>query len=522
MSQNILIHREPSKDGTWWVVLGDLGLSRRSGASSGTTTIHGTPSFMAPETIGKPFMGLPRDANSFSADMWCLGESIACALTGQTTFSDSEHLLRYQNHEASFPDNVLKNLSVSVDAIDFIRSLMEVEPLRRLTAEQALNHPWIKVDHVSNTHTSDTAVAIAASSTRSNTQVFMETSNGELVAPEKRKLYTHDQTTQASAQWTQTMPMLSEDTQASATWTKTVADPALSRNSPDLLDHPTVRQHSTEDTTAQAKEVPASGQTARSASSNKAESALSQGDRKLKVKGKQLPFIIPEQYLLDSFKAFSAAEKLRMSERQRTLSRENKSIRIADLKKFGQNFRLNTPVPSDLIPILSNNEDKQRQIEASSRQRASTNDLETAEKQDSTPTALQKEQNSAPITAKKTSQRQLYGNAALPPAPSPGARPPPAALRPPPARMSNSGLSSSRPRPQPQTKALSETQTQTQTRKAVQTANPSRWEEAVRRQEANAQSLFQPSKVAVAASRTVEEPQTQVLGKKKKKKRGGG
>jgi serine/threonine protein kinase len=517
MSQNILIHREPSEDGTWWVVLGDLGLSRRSGASSGTTTIHGTPSFMAPETIGKPFMGLPRDANSFSADMWCLGESIACALTGQPTFSDSEHLLRYQNHEASFPDNVLKNLSVSVDAIDFIRSLMEAEPLRRLTAEQALNHPWIMVDHVSNTHTSDTAVAIAASSTRSNTQVFMETSNGELVAPEKRKLYTHDQTTQASAQWTQTMPMLSEDTQASATWTKTVADPALSRNSPDLLDHPTVRQRSTEDTTAQAKEVPASSQPAGSASSNKAESSLSQSDRKLEVEGKQLPFSILEHDLLDSFKA---AGKLRMSERQRTLAHENKTKRIADLKKFGQNFRLRTPVPSDLIPILSNNEDKQRQIEASSRQRASTNDLETAEKQDSTPTALQKEQNSAPITAKKTSQRQLYGNAALPPAPSPGARPPPAALRPPPARTSNSALSSSRPRPQPQTKALSETQTQT--RKAVQTANPSRWEEAVRRQEANAQSLFQPSKAAAAASRTVEEPQTQVLGKKKKKKRGGG
>jgi len=69
-----------------------------------------------------------------------------------------------------------------------------------------------------------------------------------------------------------------------------------------------------------------------------------------------------EHELLDSFKQFSAAEKLRVSERQRSLARESKAVKLNDLKKFSQNFKLNTPVPSDLVPILAKDEAKQAQI----------------------------------------------------------------------------------------------------------------------------------------------------------------
>ncbi|KAF2635826.1 PAB1 binding protein-like protein [Massarina eburnea CBS 473.64] len=69
-----------------------------------------------------------------------------------------------------------------------------------------------------------------------------------------------------------------------------------------------------------------------------------------------------EHDLLDSFKQFSAAEKLRMSERQRNIARESKAVKLNDLKKFSQNFKLNTPVPSDLVPILAKDEGKQQLI----------------------------------------------------------------------------------------------------------------------------------------------------------------
>ncbi|KAH8695699.1 hypothetical protein GQ44DRAFT_634871 [Phaeosphaeriaceae sp. PMI808] len=69
-----------------------------------------------------------------------------------------------------------------------------------------------------------------------------------------------------------------------------------------------------------------------------------------------------EHDLLDSFKQFSAAEKLRMSERQRNIQRENKAVKLNDLKKFALNFKLSTPVPTDLVPILAKDEIKQQAI----------------------------------------------------------------------------------------------------------------------------------------------------------------
>ncbi|KAL7776614.1 hypothetical protein CFE70_007032 [Pyrenophora teres f. teres 0-1] len=59
---------------------------------------------------------------------------------------------------------------------------------------------------------------------------------------------------------------------------------------------------------------------------------------------------------------FSAAEKLRISDRQRAFARENKAVKLNDLKKFAQNFKLSTPVPSDLVPILAKDETKQQAI----------------------------------------------------------------------------------------------------------------------------------------------------------------
>ncbi|CAI6338275.1 unnamed protein product [Periconia digitata] len=69
-----------------------------------------------------------------------------------------------------------------------------------------------------------------------------------------------------------------------------------------------------------------------------------------------------EHDLLDSFKQFSAAEKLRMSERQRSIARESKAVKLNDLKKFSQNFKLHTPVPTDLVPILAKDEGKRKLI----------------------------------------------------------------------------------------------------------------------------------------------------------------
>ncbi|KAI9886875.1 MAG: hypothetical protein M1823_001311 [Watsoniomyces obsoletus] len=69
-----------------------------------------------------------------------------------------------------------------------------------------------------------------------------------------------------------------------------------------------------------------------------------------------------ENDVLDSFKHFASAEKLRVMERRRNQMKHDKDIRLNDLMKFSQNFKLNTPVPRDLVPILAKDKRKQDEI----------------------------------------------------------------------------------------------------------------------------------------------------------------
>ena len=53
---------------------------------------------------------------------------------------------------------------------------------------------------------------------------------------------------------------------------------------------------------------------------------------------------------------------MRAQEHQRTMAKRDKAVKLNDLKKFAQNFKLHTPVPNDLIPILAKDKGKQTQI----------------------------------------------------------------------------------------------------------------------------------------------------------------
>jgi hypothetical protein len=69
-----------------------------------------------------------------------------------------------------------------------------------------------------------------------------------------------------------------------------------------------------------------------------------------------------ERDVVNAFKQFTANEKLRAQEVQRNNVKRDKAVKLNDLKKFAQNFKLNTPVPTDLVPILAKDKDKQEKI----------------------------------------------------------------------------------------------------------------------------------------------------------------
>ncbi|KAF2223639.1 hypothetical protein BDZ85DRAFT_112264 [Elsinoe ampelina] len=79
----------------------------------------------------------------------------------------------------------------------------------------------------------------------------------------------------------------------------------------------------------------------------------------------------------DAFKQFTSAEKLRIQQQQRqhqqqraSHARQEKSVKLNDLKKFSQNFKLHSRVPEDLVPILAKSKEKQESIKAKADQHA--------------------------------------------------------------------------------------------------------------------------------------------------------
>ncbi|KAJ2454843.1 Calmodulin-dependent protein kinase cmk2 [Coemansia sp. RSA 2336] len=99
--------------------------------------IYGVKNYIAPEIYQEQPYGKP-------IDMWALGTIVFASLCGYHPFWQNEvaeDLLNAMVNEAySFDDRYWKD--ISQEAKDFIRCCLNPNPEERITAEQALNHPW--------------------------------------------------------------------------------------------------------------------------------------------------------------------------------------------------------------------------------------------------------------------------------------------------------------------------------------------------------------------------------------------
>jgi len=69
-----------------------------------------------------------------------------------------------------------------------------------------------------------------------------------------------------------------------------------------------------------------------------------------------------ETEVLDQFRQFANSEKLKMQERRRNQASYDRTVKLNELMKFSKNFKLSTPVPKDLVPILAKDPQKQEAI----------------------------------------------------------------------------------------------------------------------------------------------------------------
>ena len=115
----------------------DFGLARKHKPGSALmTTFTGSPSFVAPEVIARRYDHL--------CDMFSVGVTAYFMLTGMLPFdgpTDEETFDLISNGRFEFPSSAV---FLSNDAKDFIRKLLRIDPSKRMSASNALNHPWLR------------------------------------------------------------------------------------------------------------------------------------------------------------------------------------------------------------------------------------------------------------------------------------------------------------------------------------------------------------------------------------------
>ncbi|XP_075327359.1 calcium/calmodulin-dependent protein kinase type 1D [Odontesthes bonariensis] len=122
------------------IMISDFGLSKMEGSGDVMSTACGTPGYVAPEVLAqKPY--------SKAVDCWSIGVIAYILLCGYPPFYDeNDSKLFEQILKADYEFDAPYWDDISDSAKDFISCLMEKDPARRFTCEQALRHPWISGD----------------------------------------------------------------------------------------------------------------------------------------------------------------------------------------------------------------------------------------------------------------------------------------------------------------------------------------------------------------------------------------
>uniref|UniRef100_A0A3B3YPH7 Maternal embryonic leucine zipper kinase n=1 Tax=Poecilia mexicana TaxID=48701 RepID=A0A3B3YPH7_9TELE len=101
-------------------------------------TCCGSPAYAAPELIqGKAYIGS-------EADVWSMGVLLFALLCGYLPFDDDNCMILYRKIMRGKYDNPQW---LSPGSVILLNQMMQVDPKRRLTVRQLLDHPWVMKDY---------------------------------------------------------------------------------------------------------------------------------------------------------------------------------------------------------------------------------------------------------------------------------------------------------------------------------------------------------------------------------------
>lgn len=139
------------------VKLADFGLAKIIGEESFTTTLCGTPSYVAPEILEQG----NRRRYTRAVDVWSLGVVLYICLCGFPPFSDelyspdNPYTLSQQIKAGRFDYPSPYWDSVGDPALDLIDRMLTVDVEKRITIDECLEHPWTTDSHLSVTDSTD-------------------------------------------------------------------------------------------------------------------------------------------------------------------------------------------------------------------------------------------------------------------------------------------------------------------------------------------------------------------------------
>jgi calcium-dependent protein kinase len=122
------------------IKLVDFGLSKQQDGRKRLKTIAGTPYYMSPEMVNN-------DLYNNKVDIWSLGVMLYVFISGYMPFSSKKrHVLFNQIKKGEYHMDHEEFTYASDEVKDLIGKMLEVTIHKRISATDALKHPWFKVE----------------------------------------------------------------------------------------------------------------------------------------------------------------------------------------------------------------------------------------------------------------------------------------------------------------------------------------------------------------------------------------
>lgn len=112
----------------------DFGMACRFQEGEVLTELCGSPHYLSPEVIGQKY--------NYKADVWAFGVLLYLLMYGHYPY-DAKHPRDVMVKILTEPIRWQTKAKLSSTALDFLRKLLEHDPKKRISASEALIHPWM-------------------------------------------------------------------------------------------------------------------------------------------------------------------------------------------------------------------------------------------------------------------------------------------------------------------------------------------------------------------------------------------